>query len=67
MLTITSDNGCKFTQHEFITKSLEANMYFAHLYHSWEHGLNQNTNGLIRQYIPKGSSFSNLTQRKSKK
>lgn len=66
VLTITSDNGCEFAQHEWIAASLEASIYFAHPYHSWERGLNENTNGLIRQYIPKGSSFSNLTPGKIK-
>lgn len=61
VLTITSDNGVEFAQHEWIAKNLEASIYFAHPYHSWERGLNENTNGLIRQYIPKGSSFSSLT------
>lgn len=61
VLTITSDNGVEFAQHESIAKSLEASIYFAHPYHSWERGLNENTNGLIRQYIPKGSSFSSVT------
>lgn len=62
VLTITSDNGCEFAQHEWIAKNLDASIYFAHPYHSWERGLNENTNGLIRQYIPKGSSFAELTQ-----
>lgn len=61
VLTITSDNGTEFAQHEWIAKNLEASIFFAHPYHSWERGLNENTNGLIRQYIPKGSSFADLT------
>jgi IS30 family transposase len=55
--TITSDNGSKFAGHEYIAKKLNANFYFAHPYSSWERGLNENTNGLIRQYIIKGSDF----------
>lgn len=61
VLTITADNGCEFAQHELIAKSLGADVYFAHPYHSWERGLNENTNGLIRQYIPKGKDFAELT------
>ena len=60
-LTITADNGKEFAGHESIAKQLEAAVYFAHPYHSWERGLNENTNGLIRQYFTKGSSFKNIT------
>jgi len=58
--TMTYDNGKEFALHEMISKQLKANSYFAHPYHSWERGLNENTNGLIRQYAPKGSSFDNM-------
>jgi len=61
--TITSDNGLEFANHESISKSLECDYYFCHPYSSWERGLNEYTNGLIRQYIPKGSSFANITQK----
>jgi IS30 family transposase len=61
VFTITADNGCEFAKHEFIAKALEANVYFAHPYHSWERGLNENTNGLIRQYIPKGKDFTEVS------
>ena len=44
-----------------IAKGLDAEFYFARPYHSWERGANENTNGLIRQYIPKGTDFSELT------
>lgn len=54
-------NGVEFTQHEVIASSLGADFYFAHPYHSWERGLNENTNGLIRQYIPKGRDFTKIT------
>ena len=60
--TITSDNGLEFANHENISKALNCNYYFCHPYSSWERGLNEYTNGLIRQYIPKGSSFENITQ-----
>jgi IS30 family transposase len=55
------DNGSEFAYHELIAAALEAKVYFAHPYHSWERGLNENTNGLIRQYIPKGKDFAELT------
>lgn len=55
--TITSDNGLEFAQHEKIAKKLKADFYFAHPYSSWERGLNEYTNKLIRQYIIKGSNF----------
>ena len=45
-----------------IAEELDAKGYFAHPYHSWERGLNENMNGLIRQYAPKGSNFDGLTQ-----
>lgn len=60
-LTITADNGKEFAGHETIREHLEADVYFAHPYRSWERGLNENTNGLIRQYFPKGSSFESIT------
>ena len=55
--TITSDNGTEFADHKRIARRLNAGFYFAHPYSSWERGLNENTNGLIRQYIPKGCAF----------
>jgi transposase, IS30 family len=61
VLTITSDNGTEFAQHKRISNWLDAGFYFCHPYSSWERGLNENTNGLIRQYAPKGSSFSHFT------
>lgn len=59
--TITADNGKEFAGHEILSEQLETNVYFAHPYASWERGLNENTNGLIRQYFVKGSSFENIT------
>jgi transposase, IS30 family len=56
--TITFDNGKEFTEHVKISKALKAQIYFATPYHSWERGLNENTNGLIRQYIPKSCPIS---------
>jgi IS30 family transposase len=51
--TLTYDNGREFTNHERIAADLSARTYFAHPYASWERGVNENTNGLIRQYFPK--------------
>jgi len=59
--TITCDNGKEFTDHEDVAKSLRAKVYFAHPYSSWERGTNENTNGLIRQYIHKDAKFCELT------
>ncbi len=61
VFTITSDNGKEFTNHDRIAKELKSGFYFAHPYHAWERGLNENTNGLIRQYFPKTMGFENIT------
>ena len=61
--TITMDNGKEFYQHTKITKALKAETYFCRPYHSWEKGLNENTNGLIRQYFPKQTDFRNISDR----
>ncbi len=58
VLTITVDNGKEFASHQKIAQALEAAVYFAHPYHAWERGLNENTNGLIRQYFPKNSDLT---------
>jgi transposase, IS30 family len=59
--TITSDNGREFARHEQIAATLGADFYFARPYASWQRGLNENTNGLVRQYFPKGSDFTGIT------
>jgi transposase, IS30 family len=59
--TITFDNGREFTNHQVIAQQLNTKIFFAHPYRSWERGLNENTNGLIRQYIPKKQDFKKLT------
>ena len=59
--TITCNNGKEFADHEKIASALDADMYFAHPYASWERGTNENTNGLIRQYIPKDTDFRDLS------
>ena len=57
--TITSDNGKEFAGHEKVASKLKANFYLPHPYLSWERGLNENTNGLIRQYFSKKPGFHN--------
>ena len=58
--TITSDNGTEFTDHEIVSKELKIDYYFAHPYASYERGSIENLNGLVRQYIPKGTEFTNI-------
>ena len=65
--TVTSDNGKEFAEHKAIAKSLAVDYYFAHPYHSWERGANENMNGLIRQYLPKGTSFDGLDDNEIKR
>ena len=60
--TITYDNGREFADHEGMASDLDARIYFAHPYASWERGLNENTNGLIRQYFPKHRDLTTVTQ-----
>lgn len=60
--TMTFDNGKEFAGHESMSEQLDMAVYFAHPYHSWERGLNENTNGLLRQYFPKGSCFEKVTE-----
>ncbi|WP_440863551.1 IS30 family transposase [Symbiopectobacterium purcellii] len=62
--TLTADNGPEFALHEQITQITGAQVYFAHPYHSWERGLNEHTNGLIRRFYPKGTDFSQVSHRK---
>lgn len=59
--TLTFDNGKEFAEHEFIAKCLNANVYFAHPYCSWERGLNENHNGLLRQFFPKSTNLLKVT------
>ncbi len=60
-LTITSDNGKEFSYHEEIAKTLDTEFYFANPYQSWQRGLNEHTNGLIREYFPKKKLFKEIT------
>ena len=59
--TMTFDNGKEFAEHETIAAKLNVDIYFAHPYHSWERGLNENSNGLLRQFIPKGTDLREVT------
>jgi IS30 family transposase len=66
VLTITVDNGKEFSFHDKIAEQLNAKVYFAHPYHAWERGLNENTNGLIRQYFPKKTPFNNISKEQTR-
>jgi IS30 family transposase len=57
VLSITADNGKEFAYHEEMTECLKCDVYFADPYCSWQRGLNENTNGLLRQYLPKITDF----------
>ena len=61
--TITADNGTEFHGYKRIEKAASVKVYFATPHHAWERGTNENTNGLIRQYLPKGTSMFHITQR----
>ncbi len=60
--TITADNGTEFHSYRAIEKATGARFYFATPHHAWERGTNENTNGLIRQYLPKRQSMARVTQ-----
>lgn len=60
--TITVDNGKEFADHQDIASALQCDVYFAHPYSSWERGRNENSNGRLRRFFPKGTSFENITQ-----
>jgi len=59
--TLTSDNGKEFSFHEDLSLELKADFFFAKPYHAWERGLNEHTNGLIRQYFPKNMKFNQIS------
>lgn len=65
--TLTADNGKEFAQHAEIAETLDASVYFAKPYASWQRGLNEHTNGLVRQYFPKKTRFDKITQQDVKK
>ena len=62
--TITADNGTEFHQYKVVEEAMNCPYYFANPHHSWERGTNENTNGLIRQYLIKGTSMEGLTQQR---
>jgi len=59
--SITSDNGTEFCEHQMIARKLNTSFFFANPYSSWQRGLNEYTNGLIRQYIPKKQTFNEFS------
>lgn len=61
--TSTYDNGVEFSEHQKTERDAGIKIYFAYPYHSWERGTNENTNGLLREFFPKGSPFKDVTQR----
>ena len=62
VLTLTADNGKEFAEHSEIALALEADFYFAKPYQSWQRGLNEHTNGLVRQYLPKSACLKTVTE-----
>ena len=60
--TVTADNGTEFHDYKRVEERIGANFYFARPHHSWERGSNENANGLLRQYLPKGVSMAGITQ-----
>jgi IS30 family transposase len=64
--SITADNGTEFADHETIAKLLKTKFFFTHPYSSWEKGLIENTNKLIRQYIPQKTNFNNISNQQIK-
>ena len=65
-LSLTYDNGTEMAQHKTFTKNTKVKVYFAHPYCPWERPTNENTNGLIRDYFPKGTDFNLVTKKQLK-
>jgi transposase, IS30 family len=61
--SMTFDNGKEFAEHRTLTRGLGFDVYFADTYASWQRGTNENTNGLLRQYYPKGTDFTQVSHR----
>lgn len=64
--TMTYDNGIEMANHKWLSKKTGMDIYFAHPYSSWERGTNENTNGLIRRFLPKGTNFNNISMEELK-
>ena len=62
VLTLTMDNGAEFARHKLFGATLDADTFFAKPYHAWERGLNEHTNGLVREYFPKSTNFTTISQ-----
>lgn len=66
-LTLTYDRGKEMTEHRLFTEQTKVKVFFAHPYSPWERGTNENTNGLIRQFFPKGTDFRTVTRSQIKR
>jgi IS30 family transposase len=64
--SMTYDNGMEMANHQWLSDKTGINIYFAHPYSSWERGTNENTNGLIRRFFPKGTDFNSITLKQIK-
>jgi transposase, IS30 family len=64
--SLTYDNGSEMAQHKLFTKNTKVDVFFAHPYSPWERPTNENSNGLIRDYFPKGTDFNNITKKRLK-
>ena len=64
LFTVIADNGKEFAGYQEVAENLDLDYYFAHPYHPWERGSNENLNGLIRRYFSKGSDFSAIAEQR---